>query len=402
MTIEELLAQLEQKQKEALEKSLALNKAIDEKADAKEVSGLKALLDEKEKQIAAIAEQIKATDKILCDIQAEAKRNLGGANGKKKTLGETFIADDAFIAAQKVRANNFAIELKTAIVGTAGNGLLGRTYDGIYPSEGDIPNSILPLIPAIAVSTGNVEFIRFTRISAAAAQAAQGSQKVEGAMSFALINQTIQTIANSIPASRQVLSDSPQLQSILDGELVYSLYKEIEKQILVGDGTSGNLNGITLDAGISDIGGFATGTTATPQVKIDHILDAIGVIKDYGFAPNAIIMGRSDTDVIRKSRDSSGRYLLNGAFEQAGRVFLWGVPVIENATLGAGNFLVGDFTQGAKLYQRENINIRVSDQDRDNFVKNMITILGETRLALAVTKPAAFAIGDFTVAPSGA
>ena len=34
--------------------------------------------------------------------------------------------------------------------------------------------------------------------------------------------------------------------------------------------------------------------------------------------------------------------------------------------------------------------IRISTEDRDNFVKNMVTILLEKRVALEVTRPEAF------------
>ena len=38
----------------------------------------------------------------------------------------------------------------------------------------------------------------------------------------------------------------------------------------------------------------------------------------------------------------------------------------------------------------------VSTQDRDNFVKNMVTILAELRAALTVYRPEAFVNGNFT------
>lgn len=41
--------------------------------------------------------------------------------------------------------------------------------------------------------------------------------------------------------------------------------------------------------------------------------------------------------------------------------------------------------------------VEVSNQDRDNFVKNMLTILCEERLALAHYRPAAIVTGDIAV-----
>jgi HK97 family phage major capsid protein len=45
-------------------------------------------------------------------------------------------------------------------------------------------------------------------------------------------------------ASRQVLSDIPQLRSIIDQRLLYGLAYKEESQLLNGDGTGQNLNGI--------------------------------------------------------------------------------------------------------------------------------------------------------------
>ncbi|MBZ4288400.1 phage major capsid protein, partial [Mycobacterium tuberculosis] len=53
------------------------------------------------------------------------------------------------------------------------------------------------------------------------------------------------------------------------------------------------------------------------------------------------------------------------------------------------------------VWDRMDATIEISNQDRDNFVKNMLTILCEERLALAVKRPEAFVYGSFTVPASG-
>ena len=74
---------------------------------------------------------------------------------------------------------------------------------------------------------------------------------------------------------------------------------------------------------------------------------------------------------------------------------LWARPVVATKAIDAGDFLVGAFRMGAQLWDREDAVVTVSTEDRDNFVKNMVTILGEERLALTVYRPEAFVKGPF-------
>jgi HK97 family phage major capsid protein len=58
---------------------------------------------------------------------------------------------------------------------------------------------------------------------------------------------------------------------------------------------------------------------------------------------------------------------------------------------------LGDWTMGAKLYEREDVSIRVSESHADYFVRNGVAILAEERYAFAVNRPNAYVKGQFTV-----
>ena len=63
----------------------------------------------------------------------------------------------------------------------------------------------------------------------------------------------------------------------------------------------------------------------------------------------------------------------------------------------AGKFLVGNFDE-ATLYDRMAARFEVSTEDSDNFRKNLVTVLAEECIGLAVKAPAAFTKGDFAAA----
>src|SRR3546814_8134986 len=67
-------------------------------------------------------------------------------------------------------------------------------------------------------------------------------------------------------------------------------------------------------------------------------------------------------------------------------------------SMTAGNFLTGAFRLGAQIFDRQDARVEVSTEDSDNFRKNLVTILAEERLALAVYRPEAFIRGGFAAA----
>jgi HK97 family phage major capsid protein len=69
------------------------------------------------------------------------------------------------------------------------------------------------------------------------------------------------------------------------------------------------------------------------------------------------------------------------------------LPVAESLAMAAGDFMTGAFRYAAQIFDREDATVLISTEDRDNFVKNMLTILCEERLALAVYRPQALIKG---------
>ncbi|HBY1882791.1 TPA: phage major capsid protein, partial [Klebsiella pneumoniae] len=95
-------------------------------------------------------------------------------------------------------------------------------------------------------------------------------------------------------------------------------------------------------------------------------------------------------------KDANGNYILGGPQAFASKV-LWGLPVVSTTAQTAGKFTVGAFGLASQVWDRMDATIEISNQDRDNFVKNMLTILCEERLALAHYRPAAIVTGDIAV-----
>jgi HK97 family phage major capsid protein len=64
--------------------------------------------------------------------------------------------------------------------------------------------------------------------------------------------------------------------------------------------------------------------------------------------------------------------------------------VVQTTAQPENTALVGDFQQ-ASLIVRSGVDLRISDSHDDYFVKNLLAVVAEMRVALAVYRPAAFA-----------
>ena len=68
----------------------------------------------------------------------------------------------------------------------------------------------------------------------------------------------------------------------------------------------------------------------------------------------------------------------------------WGLPVVTSKVMPAGTALVGAFGTCTRLFIREAVNVRLSDADQDDFIRNRVTALAELRAGLAVWQPLGF------------
>ena len=70
------------------------------------------------------------------------------------------------------------------------------------------------------------------------------------------------------------------------------------------------------------------------------------------------------------------------------------LPVVATNAMAEDKFLVGAFRLGAQVFDRWLARVEVATENEDDFIKNLVTILCEERLALAVYRPQAFIYGD--------
>ncbi|KMO25775.1 hypothetical protein VQ02_34365, partial [Methylobacterium variabile] len=163
-------------------------------------------------------------------------------------------------------------------------------------------------------------------------------------------------------------------------------------ELLLGAGTTGHLHGIYTQRTAYS----ATGIPTAPK-RVDHIRWAKLQVRKSFFPATAVVLNPEDWAAIELMKDTQGAYL-HAAVTTGAEPRLWGLRVVESDAMAVGTFMVGAFALAAKIWDREQANVQISSEDRDNFVKNMLTLRGEERLALTVTRPTAFVGGAFPAA----
>lgn len=342
---------------------------------------------------------IKLQERLLV-LEQLAVNPRGSGAAKEKSAGEAFCESAQFksmaengrgTATMRVKAVN-AITSATAGTGAAGGAIPPDRLPGIVtPAQRVL--TIRDLIMPGRTSSNLVQYVQETGFQNNADPVAEGALKPQSDITFDLKDSSVKTIAHWVKASVQILADVPQLQSYIDIRMTYGLKYVEEMQLLAGDGTGQNLLGL-----IPQATPFNDALRKANDTKIDTIRRAVLQVRNAEYRASAIVLNPNDWADIELGKDANGRYLWvnvgTGAEPQ-----LWRLPVVETTAMPSGYFMVGAFNIAAQLFDREDANVQVSTEDGDNFVKNMVTIRVEERLALCVYRPESFVYGPFVKAP---
>lgn len=337
----------------------------------------------------------------LADIEQKVARRTSASAPEAKTLGELFIEDEEvkkFLGGNKRGQTRLTIEGKSVINLTSAAATVGATTSVgtslVTPDRQQLvplPQRKLvvrDLITPGETSSNNIEYAKQVTFQNLAATVAEAAQKPQSDMTFNLTSAPVRTIAHFMKASRQIMDDSPQLKSFIDGIMTYGLKFVEDQQLLTGDGTGQNLSGLVTQAtAYSAPFTEPAGTTAIDRIRFAILQAALAL-----YPASGIVLNPTDWTVIETLKDSMGRYLVGDPQGQL-TPRLWGLPVVDSIAMPAGTFLTGAFRGGAQLFDRMQTEILISTEDTDNFQKNMITIRAEERLALAVYVPTAFITG---------
>ncbi|MHB9321566.1 phage major capsid protein [Phytobacter diazotrophicus] len=341
-----------------------------------------------------VQDELKAAGTRLFDL--EQKFATGAENlGDKKSFSERAAEE----LTKSWNGSKGSFEAKTfnkslgSDAGSAGSLIQPMQVPGIV-MPGQRRLTIRDLLAQGRISSNSLEYVREEVFTNNADIVAEKALKPESDITFSKQTANVRTIAHWVQASRQVMDDAPMLQSYVNNRLLYGLALKEENQMLNGDGSGDNLDGINHVATAYD-----TSLNQSGDTRADIIAHAIYQVTESEFSASGIILNPRDWHNIALLKDNEGRYLFGGPQAFTSNV-MWGLPVVPTKAQVTGTFTVGGFDMASQVWDRMDATIEVSREDRDNFVKNMLTILCEERLALAHYRPTAIIKGTFAAAGS--
>lgn len=343
--------------------------------------------------------------KSLADVTQALDKNTKALNATNelKSLGQKVAAHEAIKNYQGGTAT-FKISTKADTINKspAANSITRNTITPAYQAGMvtmlDQPLQIEQLIPHIPVSVDAIEYTKEGSVTDGSKIVAEGEKLGETTVT----NPTLHT-ANCVNigaytvVTHQLLTNESALAAFIETKMQYKLKLNIENQLINGDGTSTQLGGLLHE------GNFTDKTTAV-QGKLPKsgatLLDFALLLKTefekQYIVPEHLLLNPDDWAQLALLKDANGHYILGGPQLLATKN-LWGTSIITTPFLSASKYILGNFTLGATIYDRESLDFRISDSDGENFKSMLYTFRVNRRLGFAVENPLAILAGDWSL-----
>jgi HK97 family phage major capsid protein len=226
----------------------------------------------------------------------------------------------------------------------------------------------------------------------------QATAKPAATLALQLVTEGLHKMAGVLSFPEVLLDDTPGFASYLDARLENSLARNIDWQIMQGDGTGGNMLGLLNRPNL-----FPAYARADPESNAAAILTAAmkcftacSIMPD-GIALHPLVYAYTllmRAGTVAAATDYGAADLDDAMITQPPPMYLFGLRVGLAALTGTAipQAVVGAYSDAAQLFYRGDLQIEITNSHNDNFATNTLTVLAERRAALAIYYPNAFVV----------
>lgn len=207
---------------------------------------------------------------------------------------------------------------------------------------------------------------------------------------------TAKRIGHAIAITKQLANDAPALERYVNARLPVGVELNVERQLLSGDGSSQQIQGMLTHTGIQTIkwSEGQTGDTEYDTVRRGMTLATLAFYPVEAVTLNPIEWERMET-----AKGVDGHYLLmhagDGSEERA-----WRVPVVATPVISQGTGLLGAFSMAVTVWDVDDLDVAIYDQHEDYAARGMLFVVAEKRIAFTIERPISLVKITFDNAPA--
>lgn len=364
---------------------------------------LKEQLAAKKAELAALKSQIAAgdTEAIKAGEEiAEAIKNIEAAiksaEAANALLAQIGNEDPAEAPAEEDGMKGLIAKAKsvdTNVKGWSANAnFKAATTTITAPAVTDVDKTVAPvkrgrrvadLFAQATVSGNAVTYYTRGAVEGDAAVTAQGAKKAQISTSFTAVTTALEKITAFAKETSEILEDAPFLASTVEDVINNKLIAKENAQVVGAVAGTSGIQSVTYTDGQH------TGDAANLVEAILLAKSKIAQATDY--EADCVLINPADMFALMTAKDSNLQYLGGGYFtgaygngDYATPARIWGLPVFESSAVTAGEPIVAAGKQAVKVYRKGDINVKVFDQNEDDAIYNLVTVLGEERAKTAV------------------
>jgi len=343
-------------------------------------------------------EKFEAATKRMDAIEMESKKTFSGATTKSfKAAIEESLKNGSIDAMLKGNSNAARFEVKADMT-------MAADYTGVVAGETVVPNikfdpsrstHIRTLLPIGSTDAQTIRFPKESGYADNAAATAQGSTLGQSDFDITATSVNVEKIGTYMRLTEEMLADTPQLTSYLSARVPGKVLSAEDNEILNGDGSSPNLDGLFTDGAAFSAGSFALAIESANE--FDVLTVALNQLNLSNYQAATILLNPTDFHKIVLLKSTANEYLRNQII-QGVQPAIMGVPIVLSTAVTAGKFLVGNLSLATQLWIRDGLGIEFSREDSTNFRDGFVTVRAQERVALTNYAPNAIVQGTFSTA----
>ncbi len=330
----------------------------------------------------SLSELKKNVDKLLADsgrvkgaIVHEAKSGWSHSEHLKYAVMD--IVTENF---DKIKSETSFMQMKDAAAMTLINNLTGTSQ--LSYVQNPIMRSfynphLYDVFRIIPTATGNVTFPRGNTPVGEGSFGVQteGQLKTQLDYDVTMVNTSVPFIAGYAKVSRQMLQDLPFLQAYLSQSLVEDWNRTVNTRFL------------------NNIATNSTALSTSETITVSKMISALAQHGNLGLGMANLILTTWDAwSKVLLTKPGDFSVPASVAIDASGSVRINGVPVVPHSQVTGSRFYCMN-TDAFAIAQASGFQVRSTDVDQDDFIRNLVTYRAEARIELLSFQPTAAVYG---------